>query len=161
MRGGQTDVAVAVIVAFVVLVVLALAAGVFWLRLRTLGRRAGSFPCAIQTPSGWTSGIACYAAGDLRWFRVVSLSPSPRYVWSRRSFAIVGPAVQIDADELPAVRSARSLSGRWLVEIVCRVSPPSRPDQESSVTLAVSAGAYAGLASWLESAPPGLARPLL
>lgn len=88
----------AVIAALAVLVV---AVCWFWLRLRALGQRIGSFPCAIRTPSGWTSGIACYGAAELRWYRVVSLSPRPRYVWDRNVFAILGPAQPIDSDQGP------------------------------------------------------------
>ena len=143
----------AVIVALAALVVVA---GWFWLRLRALGQRIGSFPCAIRTPSGWTSGIACYGAAELRWYRVVSLSPRPRYVWDRNVFAILGPAQPIDSDQGPGVGGQRRPGARGrLVEVECRVSPG--PD--GVVSLAVSSGTYAGLASWLESAPPGAGLP--
>ncbi|WP_454295597.1 DUF2550 family protein [Salana multivorans] len=140
----------------VALAALVVVAGWFWLRLRALGRRVGSFPCAIRTPSGWTSGIACYGAADLRWYRVVSLSPRPRYVWDRSVFAILAPAHPVDSGEGPGVGAQRGPGGRGrLVQVECRVEPG--PD--GVVSLAVSSGTYAGLASWLESAPPGAGLP--
>jgi len=140
-------VVVAVIVALLVLVA---AAGWFWFRLRTLGRRVGSFPCAIRDETGWASGIACYTALELRWYRVISLSPRPRHVWARGRFAILGPARPIDAGDGPSRGPLRSGS---LVEVECRVRDAA--GAESTMSLGISRGAYAGLASWLESAPPG------
>ena len=48
----------------------------FYIRLRTLGSRVGSFECALQMPTGWASGIAHYGADSLHWYRLIS--PSAR-----------------------------------------------------------------------------------
>jgi Protein of unknown function (DUF2550) len=123
-----------------VLVVLALfvAAGVS--RLRTLSRRVGSFPCSAR-PAGsphvaWTLGIAHYSVGRIEWWRCWSLSPRPARTWFRDRLEVTG-RVPLDQAGQPDQHLVR-----------CRY-------EGTDFELSMSAGAYAGLASWLESAPPG------
>lgn len=153
----------------VLLAALLLVALSFWVRLRVLGSRLGAFPCSIETNSGWTSGMACYASDGLRWYRAISFSPLPRHVWARDTFAILGPASEIESGDGRPLGSGRS----GLVGVDCRVSDVRRArprgvrERQGAVSavsgsaaarevrLALPRGAYAGLASWLESAPPG------
>jgi hypothetical protein len=127
-------------VAIAVLVVLALtiAAGVS--RLRTLSHRVGSFPCAarpLASPqASWTLGIAQYAVGRIDWWRCWSLSPRPARSWLRERLVVTGRQPLDNAGQ----------PGQYLVR--CRYDGVE-------FELSLSAGAYSGLASWLESAPPG------
>jgi hypothetical protein len=127
-----------VVIAVLVVVALIVAAGVS--RLHTLSRRVGSFPCAAR-PFGnpqapWSLGIAHYAVGRIEWWRCWSLSPRPARTWFRERLAVTG------REPLDGWGPA----GQYLVR--CRYDGVD-------FELAVSPGAYAGLASWLEAAPPG------
>lgn len=126
----------AVLLASAAVVVLGLAA--FYLRLRTLGSRVGSFECALSTPTGWSSGIAHYGVDQLRWYRVVSLSPRPSHSWPRSAIVVTTRAVR-DPDAATGPSA--------ILEITCDVD-----GQE--IRLAMRAAPYSGLASWLESQPP-------
>lgn len=107
------------------------------LRLRALDRRVGSFACAVVTAPAPTAvvrrGVAHYGVGRLDWWQRRSLGLRPDLTWSR------------DALE---VRSRELLPGsddRYRVECGYRGEP---------LVLEMSVAAYAGLTSWLESAPP-------
>ncbi|AEG45017.1 DUF2550 domain-containing protein [Isoptericola variabilis] len=123
-----------------VLVVLALIVATGASRLRTLSRRVGSFPCSAR-PAGnpqaaWSLGIAHYAVGRIEWWRCWSLSPRPTRTWLREELSITG-RVPLDQAGQP---------DEYLVR--CRYDG-------TDFELTMSSGAYAGLASWLEAAPPG------
>ncbi|WP_265521903.1 DUF2550 domain-containing protein [Oerskovia flava] len=109
-------------------------------RLRALVHRVGSFECGLRpagNPQGaWTQGIAHYGVGRIDWWRFWSVSLRPAQTWSREDLTITG-RVPLDAAGRPDVYLVRcSYQGR-------------------DVELTMSSGAYAGLASWLEAAPPG------
>lgn len=127
-----------VVIAVLVVLALFVAGGVS--RLHTLSRRVGSFPCAARpaaNPSAaWSLGIAHYAVGRIDWWRCWSLSPRPARTWLRERLAVTAREPLDNAGQ----------PGQYLVR--CRYDGVD-------FELTVSAGAYAGLASWLEAAPPG------
>ena len=127
-----------VVIAVVVLVALIAGAGVS--RLRTLSHRVGSFPCAarpVVSPSAsWSLGIAHYAVGRIEWWRCWSLAPRPARTWQRELLSVT------DREPLDSTGQP----GQYLVR--CRYDG-------ADFELTISADAYAGLASWLEAAPPG------
>lgn len=111
-------------------------------RVRSLGRRFGTFECALRRAgrTTWAGGIAGYGADRLVWYRVLSLSPRPAHSWQRSAMLVVA-------------RSSRLRGGRRtaITEATVRCA-------EDEFALAMSDQAYAGLTAWLEAAPPG-ARP--
>ncbi|QTE28748.1 DUF2550 domain-containing protein [Pengzhenrongella sicca] len=130
------------LVGVAVCLVLACAVAVFALiasRIRTLSGRVGSFECAArpaQPADGpWVAGIAQYGAGRLDWWRSWSLAPRPSRSWRRAQFEVVG-------------RVSLAGAGRGDLYLVrCR-------HLDDDFELTMSPEAYAGLASWLEAAPP-------
>ncbi|WP_166849650.1 DUF2550 domain-containing protein [Isoptericola sp. BMS4] len=130
----------AVWVALALLVVLALVLAAGASRLRTLSRRVGSFPCharpADDPHAPWVVGIAHYAVGRIDWWRCWSLLPRPARVWERGRFVVTGRAPLDQAGQADQVL------------VRCRYDG-------TDFELLMSTGAYEGLASWLESAPPG------
>ena len=108
----------------------------FYVRLRTLGRRVGSFECALQTPTGWASGVAHYGQEQLSWYRIISLSPRPAEVWHRAAIEVQDRIHREGAD---------GPSG--IVDVTCEVAG-------RTVVMAMRTSSYSGFASWLESAPP-------
>lgn len=124
---------IAAILAALVLVVASVVAS----RLRSLGHRVGSFECAV-VPVGPhhlapVKGIAHYAVGRLDWWRRWSLSPKPAESWARGALEVVSREHVEGDDELYVVRCSY---------------------QGDELVLIMSVQAYAGLTSWLESAPP-------
>ncbi|ANC32940.1 DUF2550 domain-containing protein [Isoptericola dokdonensis] len=109
-------------------------------RLRTLSRRVGSFPCSARPGTlphaSWSVGIAHYAVGRIEWWRCWSLSPRPTRTWYRDRLSITGRTPLDQAGQ----------TDQYLVR--CRYDGVD-------FELTMSSGAYAGLASWLEAAPPG------
>ncbi|PWD52181.1 DUF2550 domain-containing protein [Serinibacter arcticus] len=130
---------VAVTVTIIVIVALGvLALGAFSVRLRTLGSRVGSFECALRTPTGWASGIAHYGTDSLHWYRLISLDPRPGASWPRARLDVVS---RVARDPEAAATSSR------IFEVTCDVGG-------TEIVLAMRAGQYSGLSSWLESQPP-------
>lgn len=119
-------------------------------RLRTLNRRVSAFVCgerpvgtpgspggpaASGEPRSWAAGIAQYGAGRLIWWRIWSLSPRPAHTWRRTELQVL--------DRRPLSDEGRP----DIFRVRCR-------HQGAEFELAMSPDAYAGLMSWLESAPP-------
>ena len=127
-----------VLAALVLLVIGVLSLGAS--RVRTLSRRVGSFECAFSRATDpnapWIAGIGQYGADRLYWWRWWSLSPRPTRSWLRSRMFVI---------EHHAVADARGYEGQLVVR--CRTD-------DDTFDLLMSAEAYAGLASWLESAPP-------
>ena len=129
------------VAAFAVLVALGLT------RVHSLNRRVGSFACAVRplavsgglrsTPEAppWSQGVAHYGVGRLDWWRIWSLSPRPAQVWDRSDLEIL------------ARRGMEAVGRPDLFEVRCR-------HRGTEFELAMSRDAYAGMMSWLESAPP-------
>ena len=108
-------------------------------RVRSLGRRFGTFECALRLAgrTAWASGIAGYGADRLDWYRVLSLSPRPAHSWQRSALEVLARSSRLRAGRRTAITEAT---------LRCRGEDfiPAMTDQ-----------AYAGLASWFEAAPPG------
>jgi heme exporter protein D len=128
------------VVAAILLVVLAVL-----VRRAILSRGLGTFDCSlraetIRQTSPWRHGIARYGEEHLDWFRVFGVRPIPAESLSRRRLVILGSRgaePEETAEVLPDWVVVRCGYGGAIVE------------------LAMSEGAFTGLAAWLESAPPG------
>ena len=129
--------ALGVVITAAVLLALGLVLGAS--RLRTLSRRVGSFQCGARPArpqAPWSPGIAQYGVGRIDWWRCWSLAPRPTRTWYRDHLTVTGRAPLDQAGQVD----------QYLVR--CRYDGVD-------FELTMSSGAYAGLASWLESAPPG------
>lgn len=147
MLGVSEYVAAPVIVVCVLLVLLGLGLGLVIGRRYALGRNLVSFDCALRKSStrgsgGWMLGVARYTTTQLEWFRVFTLALRPRRVFERGLLEVTDRRAR-DDDELDSI-----LPGSLVVR--CRY-------RGETVELAMSEQAYASFATWLESAPPGIA----
>ena len=77
-----------------------------------------------------------YAVGRIEWYRQWSLAPRPARTWMRDRLVVTG--------RVPLDQAGQS--DQYLVQ--CRYDG-------TDFELSMSTAAYAGLASWLEAAPPG------
>jgi hypothetical protein len=114
-------------------------------RRALLSRGLGSFDCSlrhetIRHRSHWTHGVARYRDDRLDWFRVFGVRLRPAESLARRRLMI------LDCRQPERTEASLVLPG-WVV-VRCGYGPVI-------VELAMSEGAYNGLAAWLESAPPG------
>jgi hypothetical protein len=89
---------------------------------------------------GWLLGIGRYAGDDLEWFRIFSLSPRPKRVWSRRQLSYSGRREPHGPERM-------SLYADHVI-VAC-----SLPDD--TVELAMSPSSLTGFQAWLEAGPPG------
>lgn len=115
------------------------------IRRRWISRNGGTFEVSVRVRSGragrgWVLGLGRYSGDRLEWFRIFSLSPLPKLVWSRSGLAYVGrrDPVGVEAYSLFAghvVVSCTTPEGAW--------------------EIAMSSGALTGFLAWLEAAPPG------
>lgn len=127
-------------------VLLVVGVGIFILRRYLLTRVIGSFDCAMRRPDahhtagGWMPGVARYEQDRLDWFRVFTMSPRP----SRSLFR--GRLMILDRRP-PQGSEIYAVMPGWVI-VRCADGP-------HTVELAMSDLAYSGLATWLESAPPG------
>jgi hypothetical protein len=112
---------------------------------RSLLSKGGSVAMAARLSQrmqgrGWAPGFAVYDRGKLRWYRMFSLAPGPRYVLSRSDLQVserrepIGPESQIFPAEVQIIRCKRS---------------------NGEVELAMTSSAVTGFLSWIEAAPPG------
>lgn len=122
----------------VVLLVLLLAAGLAWWREHTLQRQVGSFRCSVgATPDGpWRRGVARFGSDNLYWWGAHSLASA--VLWPREGFVI---------EHRSPVHGPSSF-GAAVIILTCRIGP-----QRSTVHLALSPAASAGLTSWIEATP--------
>lgn len=140
---GNLIVPVAVLLGLVALALLVILALV--VRRAVISRGLGAFDCSLRAEtirelSPWRHGIARYGEEQLDWFRVFGVRPRPVESLSRRRLVILDrrdPEPQEINEVLPDWVVVRCGYGSVIVE------------------LAMSEGAYGGLAAWLESAPPG------
>ena len=104
-----------------------------------------SFGCMLNAGEAvsrrWQPGVAQYTQGRLLWWRTLSLSPRPAFAWSRAELELVEREPLGQDDE----------EGRPLLLVHCRHG-------DDRFQLMVSAPAYAGLVSWLESGPRRVGR---
>ena len=140
---GIVELLVWVVVAAVALAVLGLL--VLVLRRFVLTRPLGSFDCSMRgstghSARGWTLGVARYEEDRLDWFRIFTMSPRPGRSLSRSRLLILErrePADNEMAGVMPGAVILRCAYGATHLEF------------------AMSDLAADGLATWLESAPPG------
>ncbi len=93
---------------------------------------------------GWATGVGFFDGDDLRWYRVLSLSPRPRRVLSRRELEVVHRRPASDPERLALPE------GAVVMECSVRRGPVDLAMQPSTVT---------GFLAWLESRPPGATLP--
>lgn len=118
---------------------------VFTVRRLALSRTRGSFDCSFRRGApvgdgGWTSGVASYGPGELRWYRLFSLAPRPSCVWQRTELRIKEFRAPEGGEVFAVLPGA--------VVVTCEIGP-------AVLQLAMSSDAYTGFASWIEAAPPG------
>lgn len=126
-------------------VLLLVGVGIFALRRYLLTRAIGSFDCSMRRPGvchagGWIPGVARYEQDRLDWFRAFATSTRP----SRSLFR--GRLVIIE-QRPPQESEAYAILPGWVI-VRCAYG-------QQTIELAMSEPAYNGLATWLESAPPG------
>ena len=105
-------------------------------RYLSLVRIPGALPCAMRKPDRqWHTGILVLGLNDLRWYRTGSLRLGPRRVIARRGFEIVShrPSEQNQDTTIITVK-----------------------DGDQPLVIAMNPGGFAGLVSWIDSAPPGV-----
>jgi hypothetical protein len=130
---------VAIVAALVALLVAAAIA--FTARRLTVARRGASFDCSLRRSDGhWSLGVARYGNDRIEWFRVFSFSFRPLQTWLRDDLSVVGHRPTKGAETTAVLPQA--------VVVRCR-------HRDDELDLAMSEDAYTGLASWIESAPPG------
>ena len=120
--------------------------GVFAVRRYLIARGMATFDCSMRRDTtahkigGWMLGVARYERDRLDWFRVFTLSPRPSRSLTRSRLVILDRRAPLGAEAhvlMPGSVIVRCAYGH------------------STMELAMSEGAYSGLATWLESAPPG------
>ncbi|MFD1507446.1 DUF2550 family protein [Georgenia yuyongxinii] len=121
--------------AVLALVLVVVAIALYAVRVRRIANRVGSFECALRRTGAkdWTSGIACYGAGRVYWYRLVSVRLTPSRTLAR--------------DELVVLARERRPGAGHVIE--ARVS-----HRGEVLEIAMVREAFAGLVSWLEAAPP-------
>lgn len=125
---------------------LLLGVGVFVVRRFLLSRGIGSFDCSLRRDrgphksGGWMLGVARYEPDRLDWFRVFTLGVRANRSLSRSRLVILERRALLGS-EVHAVMPG------WVV-VRCAYG-------HTVLDLAMSEPAYSGLATWLESAPPG------
>ncbi len=119
-------------------------------RRRWLGRRGATFDCSLRVIAttarqprrpahGWMLGLGRYADDDLEWFRVFSLSLSPKRVLPR--------SVAMTNRRVPEAAESYTL---YVGHVVIGLETPTGP-----VELAMSTEALTSFLAWTEAAPPG------
>jgi len=136
----------AVLDAFGILLLLLVCVGVaLVVRRRAISRPGATFELShrvrdAQSGRGWVLGLGRYTGETLEWFRIFSLSPRPKRVFSRAEVAYEGVRD-------PAPAEAGALYADHVV-VACRT--PAGP-----VELAMSRSSLMGFQAWIESGPPG------
>ena len=119
-------------------------------RRRILARHGGTFELSHRARTdkagrGWVLGLGRYTADTLEWFRIFSLSPRPKHVWSRADLAYTGQRNPGGVEQLSLYPD----------HVVIRCT-----SREGEVELALSQEALMGFQSWLEASPPSAAQHL-
>ena len=114
-------------------------------RRRVLSRHGGTFELSYRARSertgrGWLLGLGRYSGSDLEWFRIFSLSPKPKRVWSRASLTYAGRREPHGAEQVSLYPD----------HLVVQCATPT-----GQLELAMAPSSLMGFQSWLESAPPG------
>ncbi len=128
------------------LLLLVFGVGVFVGRRYVISRGVGTFECSMRRTDshhvggGWMPGIARYERDRLDWFRVFTVSPKP-------SRSLVRARLMILDHRVPQGSEIYAVLPDWVI-VRCGYD-------NHTLELAMSELAYSGLATWLESAPPG------
>lgn len=134
---NHPGIAFIVIAAVFLLVVLALC--LFGVRRIQLRRALGTVDASIRTSdSRWRMGVCRYQAAELEWFRLLSLSPRPRYKLLRSSIVLEGRRKPTEAERAKVQPDVVIVSLRH---------------EGQEFQMAMKFDAYAGLSSWLEAGP--------
>jgi hypothetical protein len=115
----------------------------FYARRSVLTRGIGSFSCSLRAHAGggaWAHGVARYEHDRLDWFQLFGLSLRPTRSLTRNGLEIIERRSPDGAD----------LTGLLPGWVLVRCAYGAR-----TLEFAMSEPAYSGLATWLESAPPG------
>ncbi len=115
----------------------------FYARRSVLTRGIGSFSCSLRANAGgggWEHGVARYEHDRLEWFQLFGLSLRPTRSLTRNGLEIV-------ERRSPNGSDAPGLLPGWVL-VRCSYGA-------LTLEFAMSEPAYSGLATWLESAPPG------
>lgn len=129
-----------------VLLLLALLYGIsLVVRRRLLCRHGGTFELSLRKNSdrpgrGWLLGIGRYRGDALEWFRIFSLSPTPKQVWDRDHLVYLGRRELEGGEELALY------AGHVVVSCSYR---------DVAMEIAMSKSSLTGFQSWLEAGPPG------
>ncbi len=113
-----------------------------------LTRRLGAFDCSLyweRVRDMWVYGLARYERDRLHWYRLVDVSMRPARSLNRGQLTIL-------ERRRPDDPNAALPTPDWVL-VRCSY-------EEDTLELGMSESAYNGLATWLESAPPG-EHPLL
>ncbi len=110
-----------------------------------LSRGGGTFELSHRVRSsgtgrGWVLGIGRYTGSGLEWYRIFSLAPRPKRVWSRADLSYVGRRQPEGVERM-------SLYPEHVI-VICRAG-------ERKVELAMSRESLTGFQAWLEAGPPG------
>ena len=137
-------------VAGVTLVVVLLYGIALIVRRRILARHGGTFELSHRARTdkagrGWVLGLGRYTAESLEWFRIFSLNPRPKYVWSRADLTYVGRRDAGGVEQLSLYPD----------HVVIRCT-----SRDGEVELALSQEALMGFQAWLEASPPSAAQHL-
>jgi hypothetical protein len=119
-------------------------------RRRALARHGGTFELShrVRTDKagrGWVLGLGRYSPTTLEWFRIFSLSPRPKRVWSRGDLMFAGRRDVGGVEQLSLYPD----------HVVIRCTSPG-----GDVELALSSESLMGFQAWLEAAPPSAAQHL-
>jgi Protein of unknown function (DUF2550) len=110
-----------------------------------LTRPVGTFECSLRGEiAQWAPGVARYQQDRLDLYRLFSLRRRPIRSLPRLGLMILDRRV-------PASAERDTVLPGWVV-VRCATQDGDHCD---TLELAMSAQAYSGLATWLESAPPG------
>lgn len=128
------------------LLLLALLYGVaLILRRRWLSRRGATFELSMRRPEarpghGWVLGVGHYTGPELEWYRIFSLSPRAKAVWSR-------DRITYESRRAPEGHEVMSLYDDHVV-VTCSAAG-------EQIELAMSEASLMGFQAWVESGPPG------
>lgn len=120
-----------------VLAVLLLAA-LLWILARfiLLIRVPGAVQCSMRRPDHkWRTGVMILGQDSLQWYRTRSISPVPRRVIARGSFTLVSHRPSKDDPDTTIIKLM---------------------DGDTTIVVAMGTSSFAGLVSWIDSAPPGI-----
>lgn len=109
-----------------------------WIAVRflVLVRVPGALHCAMcRLGRPWSTGILLLGMDDLQWYRARSLRLRPRRVIARGDFSIVSH------------RPSNDDPSTMIITV---------NDDDTPLVLAMNTGSFAGLVSWIDSAPPGV-----